>query len=215
MEIDERLILVMPRADKPSVATYTMATWFGHMLRTAESDYGPRDLDYTFLGFEFHAGWRAYPFHPFPRMVVIRLPQRYMTNPDAAFFCLAFEAVHMLTPDPALQITTLQEGLGTLFGSEYLALYLPASYRPDLPAEYREARRLVQALLALEPDAILKLRALEGGRKRLSTITAEEIRTVCPICPPHIADKLASPFPYPPDPSDPEVNATSAAQLPD
>lgn len=105
-------------------------------------------------------------------------------------FQLAHEMVHVLSQDAQVQPTYLEEGLATVFQQTF------DSARYGLPAlqvagEYEVARQNVEQLLALDPEAVRKIRETEST---ISKVTSDQMRSVLPSCDRELAERLAKSF---------------------
>src|SRR4051812_22083801 len=103
---------------------WTLATRFGQMLAEAEVLYGRRDEAWTFAGIEF---WQGPPNIWFPlyiagtiQHIVIRLSPFTITQPIRAYWQLAHEVVHLITPEVGLPATYLEEGMTTYFQTYFM-----------------------------------------------------------------------------------------------
>lgn len=171
--------------------TWTLASRLGEMLALAEERYGPRDHSYTVLGVEFMAGIPQIWYPENRRYIVIQLSLECLTDKRRAYWQLAHECVHLLSPTGGGPATMLEEGLATLFAQEYMARTLGVPTSSTGMASYDDACGRVGALLALAPDAIRRLRAIEPT---ISHVSAALIRQVAPQVSEHEAYVLAAPF---------------------
>lgn len=88
-------------ADKTDVGySWTLTSFYGHLLRDAQEKFGARNLEYTPIGIEFHGD---YPQTWFPENcgnVSILLSEKSRSQPRRALFQLAHEVIHILSPQP-------------------------------------------------------------------------------------------------------------------
>jgi hypothetical protein len=118
-----------------------------------------------------------------------------MTFPLKAYFHLAQEVVHVLTPSPGIDATNLEEGIATEFGVSYLHQYFAGEpWDTWVGGRYLAARQAARDLLNVAPDAVLRLRNLGNGTKRLSEVTANEILATAPRWPVQTAHFLSQTF---------------------
>jgi len=171
--------------------TWTLASRLGQMLALAEESYGPRDPSYTVLGVEFTAGIPQIWYPGKRRDIVIQLSLECLTDKLRAYWQLAHESVHLLSPTGGGPAAMLEEGLATLFAQEYMARTLGVPALNTGMASYDDACARVGALLALAPHAIRRLRTIEPT---ISHVSATLIRQVAPQVSEHEAYVLASPF---------------------
>jgi hypothetical protein len=140
--------------------TYTLTTRLGHMLHEVESCYGSRDKDWTILGVEFGQDVPQLWYPGNRRHVAIQLAQNAIESELLACYQLAHETVHLLAPGGRPPAPVIEEGLATVFSEDYVAREFGASSLTNMAA-YVRAATLVRQLLAIDPQAIIKLRAVE------------------------------------------------------
>jgi hypothetical protein len=177
----------------PSATGYswTLATRLGEMLAMAEDRYGPRNRDFTPLGVEFVAGPPQIWFPGDRWHVVIQLGLECLSDPLRACYQLAHECIHLLSPVPHGNITVLEDGLATHFAKTYLRTSWSVWWAASGHAAYDAACARVEALLAIDPDAVKHLRATEPI---ISRISAELIQQAYPPVSADDARVLAAPF---------------------
>lgn len=170
--------------------TWTLASLLGHMLRRAEELYGRRDTLYTILGIEFIDGKPQSWFPDNCRNIVIQLGTDSLCEPMRAYFQLAHECIHLLSPVRSEESTVLEEGLATHFQIEYMRDTFRQPWHVET-ANYTRACELVSKLLAINPDSIKILRANEPT---ISRIRAEQINSVCPSLTNAVCQELVNKF---------------------
>src|SRR5215467_11622293 len=95
LEVEIDLLFANPI---PGGYSWTLASRLGHMLRTAEERYGPRDLSYTILGVEF-GGDIPHIWYPGNcRHVIVQIARYCINNLQHAYYQLAHECIHLLSP---------------------------------------------------------------------------------------------------------------------
>lgn len=178
--------------------TWTLASVAGQMLHLAESLYGKRDMDYTFLGVEFSNGQVPRNWFPGERgQVVIQLTNHCLLDPHRACFQLAHEVIHLLSPTGRRSANMLEEGLANHFQTWYMRqcypkLGWPAGQTTCNVQSYLDAEKLVDELMEVAgPDAIRKLRSHQAT---ISAIGANLVREVLASVRPELAEALAQPF---------------------
>lgn len=145
----------------PGGYTWTLASRRGHMLQTAEALFGERDRSYTPLGIEFSADGPQLWYPGNVRNIVIQLGLECLTSQSHAFYQLAHECVHLLSPTGGRNSTVLEEGASTYFSERYMLEEVGEPYwRPTLPS-YVQACDLTVRLLEIDPEAIKRLRERE------------------------------------------------------
>lgn len=140
--------------------TWTLPTRLGQMLHEIESQYGPRDPAWTILGVEFMAGNPQIWFPGDRKHVAIQLSTTAEESELRACYQLAHEAVHLLAPVHAGMAPVIEEGLATVYSEDFVRREFKAARMTD-EAPYARAAASVRELLGAEPDAILRLRAVE------------------------------------------------------
>lgn len=179
----------VPLDARESCWTWTLTTRLGDLLAKAEGIYGPRDLEYTPLGIEF-GGDRPGLWYPGScKFISIRLSDSARTDPNRAFFQLAHEVVHLLSPSGGSHAPVLEEGLATAFSHDQSALNGVDFHSAS--AEYLEAEALTRQLLTIRPDAVLQLRKCQPAFTRM---TPDLMKTVVPGCTEELALALCQPF---------------------
>jgi hypothetical protein len=167
----------------------TLAYHFGEMMFAAQNLFGPRNTSFLFLGFEF------IPDHARVRYVtecsaVIQLSFRAMTNPIEAYFELAHECVHLLSPKPK-PVLVIEEGMASVFSSIYMREAMNVHVRPVAQRYYDEAAALVTSLLKIDRYGIRKLREEEPDTRKISKSL---ILKYFPTIPDPVAARLARTF---------------------
>ena len=193
MDVD--LDLFVARTGVPGCTfTYTLTTRLGHILRSAEERFGPRDKDYTILGIEFVDGIPQIWYPSNCKHIAIQLGIECMNDNSQACFQLAHEAIHLLSPtgEPK-NATVLEEGLAALFSREYSKTVFPNDWKKPSSLNYQDALEKVEFLTALYPSVIRTLREKEPTMLR---ITADLIKEMYPDIDPDFAAALTLPFPY-------------------
>lgn len=170
--------------------SYTLASRLGQILRLAEDRYGQRDHSYTPLGVEFSPNGPQLWFPGNIRHVVIQLSLECRTEPLRAYYQLAHETVHLLSPTGGRDTTVLEEGLATYFSEMYMLEHFESPWHSGMES-YSSARAHVKALLDLDEQAIKRLREEQS---KISSITAEEILSRYPEIGDAVATALTQPF---------------------
>lgn len=173
-----------------SIYTWTLASRLGQMLRLAEAQFGERDLFYTILGVEFIEGGPQISYRSNYKHIVIQLGFECLDKPDRAYYQLAHECVHLLSPTGGRNATVLEEGLATYFSEQYIHDYFGVNWHSSMES-YETASVLAQRLLMLDPDAIKHLRREEPV---ISKISKELLLKHYPALGEEVAGKLAEPF---------------------
>lgn len=168
----------------------TLAYHFGEMMIAAQNLFGPRNTSFLFLGFEFipdHARVRYVTDHS----AVIQLSFRAMMNPIEAYFELAHECVHLLSPNPYKSTLIIEEGMASVFSSIYLRETMNVQVRPVSQQYYDEAAALVTSLLEIDRYGIRKMREEEPDTRK---ITQSLILKYFPMLPVSVAARLSRTF---------------------
>ncbi len=171
--------------------TWTLASRLGHIIRTAESLYGPRNLDFTVLGVEIQGDIPQVWYPGNCGHVVIQITTNCATDSMRACYQMAHEAVHLLSPTGRGGTNVLEEGLATHFSARYMREHCASpNWNANLPS-YTRAQALVEELLGFDADIIRKLRAL---RRTFPEISADDVLAEASSVPPRLALELTQPF---------------------
>jgi len=189
-EILEGLLIARPCPPGSGCTfTWTLVSQLGQMILEVEALFGPRDPDYTLLGIEFSGTIPQIWFPGDCRHIAIQLGEPSMTDAKRARFQLAHETVHLLDPVFAGAASVLEEGLATYYQLTYIHREDPTYSTEDI--RYDNASRLVSKLMTTCPQAVKSLRS-QG--KRLSALTAGELRDACAELTQEEATALAGTF---------------------
>lgn len=175
----------------PNGHSWTITTQLGRILQVAEEKYGKRDKSFTILGVELNN--LDYPQTWFPgnrENIAIQITMDCVDDLNRAVYQVAHEIIHCLAPKIGLKATYLEEGLATHFSIEYARNNGYGLWSTDNP-KYDTAMKLLEQLLILEPDIIIKLRQIQPI---LSLITKENIIEINPTIPETLADELTRVF---------------------
>ncbi len=154
--------------------TWTLVSRVGEMILEVEALFGPRDRDYTLLGIEFSGTIPQIWFPGDCQHIAIQLGEPSMADAKRARFQLAHETVHLLDPVVAGTASVLEEGLVTYYQLTYSHREDPNYFTGD--AKYDSASRLASKLMTACPQAVKSLRS---HGKRISALTAGELRDAC------------------------------------
>lgn len=171
--------------------SWTITTKLGHILQTAETKYGARDYSYTILGVEFNQDGHPRIWYPGNcKHIAIQISMNCLNDMNRAIFQVAHEVIHCLSPINAQSVIVLEEGLANLFSIEYARLNGHGIWISD-QQKYTDASALVEQLLLLDPEIILKLRAIQPT---ISLIDKDLILQVNPNIPQALAEDLTKLF---------------------
>jgi hypothetical protein len=169
--------------------TYTLTSQLGNLLREAESRFGPRDATYTILGIEF-GGDRPSLWYPGDcKHVSVKLSKSASQDYQQAYFQLAHEVVHLISPTGTANANVLEEGLAHIFSLE-MTKAKGLNYRGEIPA-YDDAADHVNVMLASNSNIIRDIRALEPC---LAKIQPEHLLEFVPNGDVGLFQRLCSPF---------------------
>ena len=176
----------------PHVAgfTWTPASRLREVITDLESWIGPRDSSFTILGVELVDGPPRIWFPGGSKDIVIQLSAIHAENPTLAYWQLAHECVHLLSPVVAGDGSTLEEGLATDFAEHYARTRLGLAQVPQ-EAAYASAQSLVQRAEAHQPGFSRSVYATFG---RLSKLAPSEVVNIAPSVPADVVDGLCAPF---------------------
>lgn len=171
----------------PGGWTWTLTSRLGRLLNIAEERYGPRDKSYTPLGVEFGGDGPGLWYPGNRGNVSIRLGRSAAHDPSQAFFQLAHEVIHLLSPSGGRHAPVFEEGLATAFADEQ-AEAQGLNWSTGSP-RYLAAKKLAVRLLTFRADAVMDIRATEPSfrlwtpdlieRAAPGLYSADELRTLC------------------------------------
>lgn len=170
--------------------TWTLVSRLGDMLHLVEKRYGPRDQSYTILGIEFSDEGPQIWYPQNCGMIVIQLSISCLTNLPQAYYQMAHECIHLLSPSGGRNTNILEEGLATYFARSYVRDVFRFEMQETI-ASYTSARLACERLLNFDYDSISKLRLRQPA---IRLISAQDIIDTVPVCPPDLAGKLTNPF---------------------
>lgn len=170
--------------------TYTLASQLGQILRTAQERFGPRDQSYTILGVEFADSGPQIWYPSDYRDIVIQISPNCATDWERAYFQLAHEVIHLLSPSGKEETTVFEEGLATYFSICYMREYFNSTWGPEIES-YKGASDLLEQLLAIEANAVKLIRKKQQTMYKLTRV---DIQAACPGVGEELANELCSPF---------------------
>lgn len=177
----------------PDGYSWTLASRLGDMLSFAEKMFGKRDKEYTILGIEYcESGPRIwYPKNN--KNIVIQLTPDALESEAIAYYQLAHECVHLLSPSGAANANMLEEGTAVYFSWWYLkrALNINGEQFTENAVKYKTAGLLVEKALNFKPDFYKEARIV---RPRIWEITDTDILDLCPQLSLDEARILSTPF---------------------
>ncbi len=169
---------------------WTLASRLGQMLCLAEDQFGERDLSYTILGVEFSKDGPQIWYPNNCKHIIIQLEPQCLYERYRAYYKLAHECVHLLSPTGGRNANVLEEGLATYFSQQYMHDYFEVNWPLGMES-YKIACVLAEILLKLDPYAIKHLRREEPV---ISKISKELLLKYYPALGEEVASKLAQPF---------------------
>jgi len=170
--------------------SWTLASRLGHMLRVAEERYGPRDPSYTILGVEF-GGNIPHVWYPGNcRHVIVQIAAYCATNMQQAYYQMAHECIHLLSPTGNANTIVLEEGLTTHFSGVYMLEQFQAIWHPG-PGPYHAACLQVEQLLMIDPTIIATVRQQQPI---IAQISAADLRAANANVTEELANALTQPF---------------------
>lgn len=160
----------------PDGYTWTLASRCGQILKDIEDKFGKRDKDYTLLGIEFSVDGPQIWYPGNCKNIIIQLGTECLTggNENRAYYQLAHECVHLLSPTGMMKSNFLEEGLATYYSKYYMKEYMGEDFWHASDAKYQKASDLVEKLIAAKPGIIKELRETESN---ISNITKELLKS--------------------------------------
>lgn len=175
----------------PNGHSWTITSKLGHILRTTEDKYGPRDYSYTILGVEFNQDEHPRIWYPGNcKHIVIQISMNCINDINRAVFQVAHEAIHCLCPTGTKTANVLEEGLANLFSIEYTLANGNGVWTSN-DQRYTDASELVKQLLSFDQEIIKKLRLVQPT---ISAIDKDLILKTNPNVPDVLADRLTRIF---------------------
>lgn len=177
----------------PHGYTWTLTSRLGDMLFHAEKMFGERDKSFTLLGIEFMETGPRIWYPKDNKNIVIQLTPDALNSEAIAYYQLAHECVHLLSPSGKANANVLEEGVAVWFSWWYLkhTLNVDGEEFTKFAKNYYTAGLLVEKALEGNPDFFKEARAL---RPEIWEITAREIHALCPGLEEAEAETLAMPF---------------------
>ena len=175
----------------PNGHSWTITSKLGHILRTAEEKYGPRDYTYTILGVEFNQDGHPRIWYPGNcKNVIIQISMNCINDINRAVFQVAHEAIHCLCPTGTKTTNVLEEGLANLFSIEYTLANGNGVWTSN-DQKYTDASELVKQLLTFDQEIIKKLRLVQPT---ISSIDKDLVLKTNSNVPEDLADSLTKVF---------------------
>jgi hypothetical protein len=187
MEVETDLLFANPI---PGGYTWTLPSRLGDMLRLAEERYGPRDLNYAILGIEFGGDIPHIWFPGNCHHVIVQIARYCINNLQHAYYQLAHECIHLLSPTGNANTIVLEEGLATHFSAAYMQEQFQSNWYPG-PGPYHDACLRVQQLLAVDPTII---RTVRQQQATIAEISVADLRAANPNVGEELANTLTQPF---------------------
>lgn len=159
--------LFVGRPDTTVDAGATLVDRFCGLLMAAETHFGERDHTYTFVGFDFASDGPYIWFPGAAKYVAIRLSLNGLSAPMAAYFEIAQETIHLLSPSGGRNSNVLEEGLASYFARQYMSQLYGTEWPPSDSPSYAEADDLVENLLKIDPEAVKKLRERQPAMHKI------------------------------------------------
>ena len=170
--------------------SWTITSKLGHILKTAEEKYGPRDYTYTILGIEFNKDGPRIWYPEGCKHVIIQISMDCINDFNQAVFQVAHEAIHCLCPTGGKPANVLVEGLANLFSIEYTRVNESKDWSVR-DQKYTDASELVKQLLSFDKEIIKKLRLVKST---ISSIDKDLILKTNPKVPEELAESLTRIF---------------------
>ena len=144
--------------------SWTLTTYALKYLLEAEQLYGGRTNDFIYGGLELNESGPSHVWYPYSKYVVIQVCKSTTTNLKQAIFQIAYEVIHVLSPNGQPTTNNLEEGLATYFSKLVTDRdsgdnsYANTSIRTS---KYLKPFEMVEKLLKIDPDGIKKLRKFQ------------------------------------------------------
>lgn len=186
-------ISLLTAREIPHGYTWTLASRLGDMLFHAERMFGKRDKEFTILGIEFNESGPRIWYPKDNKNIVIQLTPDALNSEAIAYYQLAHESVHLLSPSGEANANVLEEGVAVWFSWWYLkhVLDVDGEQFTKFAPNYYTAALIVDKALEHNPDFFREARIL---RPKIWEITQEEIKNLCSALTDDEAMILAAPF---------------------
>ena len=194
---DERVNVCISLARCLPTASAALSDGLDDMLDRAQDWFGPRDQAciVTSIWFGGDHPKVSYPQRP-AKYAQVRLSEgalREASRGDLhyAFWQLAHETIHLLSPTPGHRVNVLEEGMACCFQDEYMRGYTDYAVPKQHLPSFVEAEALVRGLLDLDDYVIKKARQVQPI---ISCISADTLSAACPAFPEEGARALTERF---------------------
>jgi hypothetical protein len=144
--------------------TYTFTTLVMKYLIEAEELFGKRLSNYEYMGIELNEDGPPQIWYPQGKYVVIQVSQSVMDSYPQAIFQISHEVIHLLSPNGRPNTNNLEEGLATYFSkimTDRDSGDVNYAFGNIQKSKYFRPFEIVSALLAVDPEAVKKLRAIQ------------------------------------------------------
>ena len=128
-------------------------------LNYAEQLFGERDKNYTFVGYEFEKSGPQIWYPGARKHIIIQLSYEALNDEYKAYYQMAHEVIHLLSPVGYRNANILEEGLAVYFAGWYLSK-LEHKWNPAMK-EYEDALEITESLLSIDNNIIKKVRKIE------------------------------------------------------
>jgi len=154
-------------------ATNYITHSFLEIFNMAEDYFGKAEKEWSFIGIEFKDDGPYIMYYPNNKISIV-LSTGCSNNFQQLFFQLSHETCHLLYPTGKKDANILNEGIAVCFSVVYDRYkFKNSTYAINaLTDKYREAYNLVSKLLAIDKDAIKKIRSVYSN---ISNISKDEL----------------------------------------
>lgn len=177
----------------------TPANYASRFIQEMEKRYGSRDRSWTYVGVDFsdEVPYVWYPGNketPPRKHIAISLSAEAFSDRQRTVYQLAHECVHLLAPVEDGDAPVIEEGLATVFSEDMIEYWCDNTNKQAYTEDkrYVNAAARVRELLALAPDAIPRLRAVEPA---FNQMTADTFTRAGLNVPPALVAALLASFP--------------------
>jgi hypothetical protein len=198
IETERQWLVSDPAPDKPGMANLTLCTLLWYYISEAEKVYGPRDKSFTVVGVEFSSLLPACMGRVKPiwshEFLLVQIDVRFILNRWNIRCIMAHESVHLLKPTfgQGSHTTVLEEGAAEVFAIKEMTKFCNSKWAGMEPGSpYDVAKNLVEQLLAMDGEAIRKVRVIQPC---LSLVTPADLQAVVPSIDPELAARLCAPM---------------------
>lgn len=161
-------------------ATTHITHAFMEMLNLAESMFGDRDKNWTFIGIEYEDNGPFIRYYPQNKISIVLSSNcsEFIPHYPQLYYQLSHEVCHLLYPTGSANANVLNEGISTYFSRVYIEKRFPGNdyaLRCISKSKYYRPYTLVEELMEINPNAIKEIRKI---CPRISDVTKQQLNSL-------------------------------------